>query len=147
MKGWLIDTNVVSEWRKPKPDRRITDFLAQQKRRTIWTSIVCIAEIRKGVEEAADQVVGTMIAQWLENILRPFFESRILGLSEDELLEALKIADQCERKRKRVTAADVWIAATARCNDLIVVTRNVRDFDPTGVPVLNPCTGERFNGA
>jgi predicted nucleic acid-binding protein len=58
----------------------------------------------------------------------------------------MRIADTCERQRNRASVADVLIAAVAEAHDLVVVTRNVSDFAKTAVPILNPWTGERFNG-
>lgn len=146
MTGWLLDTNVISEWRKPRPEPRVIDFLSQQDRTALLTSVICIAEIRKGLEDASDRIVAHSILRWLDEILRPFFGDRLLQLSEDLTLEALRFADDCERRRQRISVADVWIAATACVHGLTVVTRNTKDLVRTGVPVLNPWTGERFNG-
>jgi toxin FitB len=147
MTGWLLDTNVISEWRKPKPDRHVVDFLAQQPRSKLFTSSVCFAEIRKGIEMAKDTKAKKLLAVWLEKTPRPYFGEKILALSEDVVLAAITLVDEIGLKRQNASLVDVWIAATAKHHDLTVVTRNTKDLVKTGVPVLNPWTGERFNSA
>lgn len=147
MTGWLLDTNVISEWRKPKPDRNVVDFLAQQPRSKLFTSTVCFAEIRKGIEMAKDAKAKKFLAVWLEETLRPYFGEKILALSEDVVLAAITIVDEIGLRRKNASLVDVWIAATATHHDLTVVTRNTKDLVKTGVSVFNPWTGERHNGA
>ncbi len=147
MTGWLLDTNVISEWRKPKPDRHVVDFLTQQPRSKLFTSTVCFAEIRKGIEMAINSEVRQSLMDWLERTLRPYFGEKILDLSEDIILTAITLVDEIDAKRKNVSLVDVWIAATAKYHGLTVVTRNTKDLVKTGVPIFNPWTGERFNGA
>jgi toxin FitB len=147
MMGWLLDTNVISEWRKPKPDRHVVDFLAQQPRSKLFTSTVCFAEIRKGIEMAVNSEIRQSLTGWLEKTLRPYFGEKILDLSEDVVLTAITLVDEIDARRKNASLVDVWIAATAKHHGLTVVTRNAKDLIKTGVPIFNPWTGERFNGA
>ena len=147
MTGWLLDTNVISEWRKPKPDRNVVDFLAQQPRSKLFTSAVCFAEIRKGIEMAKDLKAKKLLTVWLEETLRSYFGEKILALSEDVVLAAITLVDEIGLRRKDASLVDVWIAATATHHDLTVVTRNTKDLVKTGVSVFNPWTGERHNGA
>jgi toxin FitB len=147
MTGWLLDTNVISEWRKPKPDRHVVDFLAQHPRAKLFTSTVCFAEIRKGIEMAINSEVRKSLTVWLEKTLRPYFGEKILDLSEDVVLMAITVVDEIDARRKNASLVDVWIAATAKHHGLTIVTRDTKDLVKTGVPILNPWTGERFNGA
>jgi toxin FitB len=145
--GWLLDTNVMSEWRKPKPERRVVDFLVQQPRALLYTSIVCFAEIRKGIDATDDAALRHALADWLDGSLRPYFGDKSLDLSEDVVLAAIGLVDESARRRKNLSLVDVWIAATAKVHHLTVVTRNTKDMANASIPVLNPWTGERFNGA
>lgn len=145
MKGWLLDTNVISEWRKPRPDRRVVEFLSGELRSSLYTSIVCLAEIRKGIEDAPQASTRKALVSWLEQALRPYFGRNALDVTEDIVLTAMRMIDQLQKKRRAVSLVDIWIAATARHRQLCVVTRNTTDLVATGVPVLNPWTGERFN--
>lgn len=147
MKGWLLDTNVISEWRKPRPDRRVIQFLEGQRRLLLFTSVVCIAEIRIGIANVTNRGTAEDLRTWLDQALLPYFNDRVLQLQEAIVFEALCMANRLEKVRTSIPLADLLIAATATCHSLQVVTRNTRDFARTGIRVFNPWTGERFNGA
>ncbi len=147
MKSWLVDTNVISEWQKPRPQKTVLDFLLGAPKNRIFTSVICIAEIRKGIESATTSDLKNRLILWLNEDLRPFFAERVLPASEDVVLEAIKLADTVSQKRLPVNMADCWIAATAKVFELQIVTRNSKDIEPFGVSTFNPWTGERFNGA
>ena len=87
MTGWLIDTNVISELRKPRPEERVVSFVSRQPLDSLFISTVTFAEIRFGIEKLNDPARRAQIAAWLENEMRPLFEGRILPLSEDILLK------------------------------------------------------------
>jgi predicted nucleic acid-binding protein len=145
--GWLLDTNVISEWRKPRQNPNVAAFISEQPSISLYTSIVCLAEIRKGAEDAISAAESKIISRWLQQTLRPYFGERALGVDEEIVYRALRIVDAGNRKRQSLSIADAWIAATAQAHGLIIVSRNTKDFVRTAVPVLNPWTGERFNGA
>jgi toxin FitB len=147
LKSYLVDTNVISEWQKPQPQKSVLDFLLGAPKSKIFTSVICIAEIRKGIEAAPTPDLRRRLDLWLNNDLRPFFTKRILPASEDVVLQAIKLADQVGQSRTSFNMADCWIAATAKQFDLEVVTRNSKDIEIFGVAVFNPWSGERFNGA
>jgi toxin FitB len=112
----------------------------------LHTSVVCLMEIRIGIENLANKAAAASLSNWLENVLGSYFEDRILPLGEDVLVDALKLATRAHRKRRGAPLADVLIAATARVHDLTVVTRNTRDFMGLEVPLLNVWTGKAFEG-
>jgi toxin FitB len=145
--SWLVDTNVISEWQKPRPKKSVLDFLLGAPKNKIFTSVICIAEIRKGIETATTPDLEKRLLGWLEHDLRPFFGERILPATEDVVLEAIKLTDIVSKNRLSVNMADCWIAATAKVFKLQIVTRNSKDLEAYGIPTLNPWTGERFNGA
>lgn len=147
MKSWLIDTNVISEWQKPRPQKSVLDFLIGASKHQIYTSVICIAEIRKGIELARSPDLQQRLKLWLDQDLRSFFSDRILPLSEDVALQAIKLADKAGQTRSSVNMADCWIAATALAFDLEVVSRNSKDLEIFEASTFNPWTGERFNGA
>jgi toxin FitB len=147
LKSYLVDTNVISEWQKPRPQKSVLDFLLGAPKSKIFTSVICIAEIRKGIEAAPTPDLRRRLDLWLNNDLRPFFTKRILPASEDVVFQAIKLADQVGQSRASFNMADCWIAATAKQFDLEVVTRNSKDIEIFGVAVFNPWTGERFNSA
>lgn len=147
MTGFLLDTNVISEWQKPKPAAAVVAFLSGLEKAAIHTSIVCMLELRCGamadpVAERRDRLLA-----WIEGDLRSYFAGRLLEISENVVGICFELVDLARKKRFTPVFFDMIVAATAATEGLTVATRNSKDFVPLGVPVLNPWTGERFNGA
>lgn len=86
MRGWLIDTNVVSELRCARPSQKVRAFVAGQPGDVLFTSDVTFAEIRFGIERIADSARRTDLVHWLDRTLRSLFAGRVLSVSEDALL-------------------------------------------------------------
>jgi toxin FitB len=140
--GWLLDTNVLSELRRPKPDRKVVAFVAGEPLDRLYVSTVTFAEIRFGIELVADPARRSDLTLWLDNKLRPMFDGRNLGLSEDALLKWRLIIEDGRKQGITFSQPDVLIAATAAYHDLVVVTRNTREFAAAGVAVFDPWTGK-----
>jgi predicted nucleic acid-binding protein len=147
VKGFLVDTNVISEWGKPRPSAKVADFVLNSQSQQLFTCTVCFAEIRHGADSAASFELRDRLLKWLDDDLRPFFLNRVLEITEDVVLAALNLMVTSSRKRQPVHLADSLIAATAYAHRLVVATRNDKDFVPLQVAVFNPWTGNRFNGA
>lgn len=147
MKGWLFDTNVVSEWSKPKPDNRAVNALSKLPIRKCFVSVVTTLELQQGHALLPTSAKKTVIGKWLRQEYEHAFQSRILPMDERTLIEALKLAQRANAKRFNPGLADTLIAATAIVSGLVVVTRNGRDFLRFEIPLFNPWTGERFNDA
>jgi toxin FitB len=145
--GWLLDTNIVSEWIKPKQDRRVADFLSGELKTAIYMSQMTIVELKRGIHGLPDSALKSRLAGWLETTLIPDFATRILAVDEAVLDAALILVDVVKKKQRQIAVADALIAATAAAHNLTIVTRNVKDFKLLDVPLFNPFTGERFNGA
>ena len=141
MRGWLLDTNVISELRKLSCDARVRAWADDQEPSTLFLSRVTIAEIRYGIERlpAVDRSRKRLEA-WLAHELRPWFADRVLDVDEEVLLIRRRLIEQAEAIRHTFLQPDLFIAATAILHDLCVVTRNIDDFAPTGVALLNPWT-------
>ena len=131
---YLIDTVVVSELRKPKRDTRLTSWLDGQRTSDLFISVVTVGEIERGIvrQRARDDDFATALATWLDRVLSLYGE-RVLPFD-------LRIARRWGRLSAALgnDSADLMIAATALEHGLTVVTRNVSDFEPTGVETLNP---------
>ena len=141
MRGWLLDTNVISELRKPRCDDRVRAWSEAQVPSSMYLSRVTIAEIRYGIERlpAADRSRKRLEA-WLTHELRPWFADRVVDVDEEVLLIRRRLIEQGEAIRHTFLQPDLFIAATAILHDLCVVTRNTDDFVRTGVALLNPWT-------
>ncbi|MSO76295.1 MAG: type II toxin-antitoxin system VapC family toxin [Alphaproteobacteria bacterium] len=141
MTGWLLDTNVLSELRRPSPNRKVVAFVAGEPLDRLYVSAVTFAEIRFGIELVTDPARRSDITLWLDNKLRAMFDGRILDITEDILLKWRLIMEDGRQRGHTFSHPDLLIAATAAHHDLTVVTRDSDEFEAAGVAVLDPWTG------
>ncbi len=136
--SYLIDTNVISELVRAKPDAAVLDWFANIPDEALFLSVLTLGEIRKGVEKLAspeDTARRERLRLWLEHDLRDWFGPRILPIGPDVADHWGRLLAQAGRP---VPAIDSLLAATALHHDLRLVTRNIRDFDYAGLEVINP---------
>lgn len=138
MRGWLIDTNVLSELRRPKPSQRVRAFVNGQSGDVLFASDVAFAEVRFGIEQIADPGRRADLARWLDHTLRPLFAGRVLPVTEDVLLRWRLMLDRGRTKGHTFSDPDLLIAALAAQAGLIVVSRDTGHFVAAGVPVFDP---------
>ena len=138
MSGWLLDTNVLSELRRPRPNARVRDFVAAQPLEQLFVSTVTLAEIRFGIDLVADPVRRAELGDWLLHRVRPMFARRVLEVSEDVMFKWRLLVEDGRRAGHTFSQRDLIIAATALQHGFTVVTRDVGDFSPARVPLLNP---------
>ncbi len=138
MRGWLIDTNVVSELRRARPAQKVRAFVAGQPGDVLFTSDVTFAEVRFGIEQITDPARRADLVRWLDSTLRPLFAGRALAVTEDVLLRWRLMLEVGRKKGHTFSEPDLFIAALAALADLIVVSRDVSEFIAAGVPVLDP---------
>jgi predicted nucleic acid-binding protein len=136
--AYLLDTNVISELRKLRPEPRVLDFVAAQALEQLFISTVTLAEIRFGIERLPDAGRRAELGAWLTNKVRPMFEHRVLPVSEDVMLVWRLMVDARRKSGHTFSQPDLIIAATAAHHGLTVVTRDVSEFVQARVPVLNP---------
>jgi toxin FitB len=136
--GWLLDTNVLSELRRPKPEPRVAAFIATQALDLLYVSVVTFAEIRFGIELLPDPSRRAELHDWLTHTLRPMFEQRVLPVSEDVMFKWRLLVEEGRRAGHTFSQPELIIAATALHHGLTVVTRDAGDFEKARVPVLNP---------
>lgn len=138
MRGWLIDTNVVSELRRARPAQKVRTFVAGQPGDVLFTSDVTFAEVRFGIEQITDPALRADLVQWLDRKLRPLFAGRVLAVTEDALLRWRLMLEVGRKKGHTFSEPDLLIAALAALADLIVVSRDVSEFIAADVPVFDP---------
>jgi hypothetical protein len=138
VRGWLLDTNVVSELRKTKPDAKVINFIAAQPGETLFISDVTVAEITYGIEQLSNAARRTDLRLWLDRNLRPLFAGRILAITEDVIVRWKTMVVQGQRRGHTFGQPDLFIAAIAALQELVVVSRDVSEFVEAGVPVFDP---------
>lgn len=133
MNRYLFDTNVVSELRKPRPHGAVLSWISGLQEKQIYLSAVTIGELQTGVEltRRQDSMKAAEIELWVDQLAQSF---QVLPMDARCFREWARLM---EGKAERLLE-DVMIAATARIHDLIVATRNERDFKQLGVQVLDP---------
>ena len=136
--AWLLDTNVLSELRRPRPEPRVVAFVADRPLEQLFVSSVTLAEIRFGIELLAEPNRRAELNEWLTHKVRPMFEHRVLQITEDIMLKWRLLVEVGRKTGHVFSQPDLLIAATAIQHNLTVVTRDRSDFDKSGVPVLNP---------
>ncbi|MBY0330114.1 MAG: type II toxin-antitoxin system VapC family toxin [Acetobacteraceae bacterium] len=137
--GWIVDTNVVSELRKPRCHPNVLAWSRKHGASPLFVSCVTFAEIRAGIEALAeDDAFRHELQEWLDRTLRHWFRGRVLDIDEAVVFAWRAMVDDGKARRRTYAQPDLFIAATAATHGLGVVTRNVADFHQVGIPVVNP---------
>jgi len=138
--NFLLDTNVISEPMKARPNAGVLAWLAEADEDSVFLSVVTITELRYGIERLATGRRRDYLDRWLRKDLSSRFEGRILPVD-------LGIADACGRLVARsesmgrpIEPRDAFIAATAEIHGLTLVTRNASDFEATVKTIVTPWT-------
>jgi predicted nucleic acid-binding protein len=136
--SYLLDTNVVSEWAKPRPDPGVLAWLAAADEDQLHLSVGTIAELRYGVSLLASGQRKRQLDQWLQEELLARFARRILPVDAAIALIWGDVRAGRQRTGRPISAMDALIAATARIHGLALVTRNRSDFDGSLIDIVNP---------
>lgn len=137
MSGWLLDTNVILELRRPHPNAQVRAFVAGQPLEALFVSTVTLAEIRFGIDLISDPVRRADLGDWLQHRVRPMFGQRVLEVSEDIMLKWRLLVENGRKSGHTYSQPDLIIAATALQYGLTVVTRDTGDYRLARVPLLN----------
>jgi predicted nucleic acid-binding protein len=140
--GWLLDTNVLSELRRPRPEPKVVSFVAAQPLDSLVISSVTLAEIRFGIELVTDAGRRAELNDWLTHKVRPMFEQRILPVTEDIMFKWRLLVEDGRKAGHTFSQPDLIIAATALEHGLTVVSRDTTDYERARVPVLNPWSAD-----
>jgi len=136
--GFLLDTNIPSEFSRDRPEPRVVRWLKAQPIASLFLSAVTIGEIRKGLVVLPLSRRRTQLENWFHTDLLIWFRNRILPVTHSIADRWGLLDGQCQLRGTPLNSADGMIAATAIEHGLIVVTRNLRDFAGLGVEVFNP---------
>ena len=138
MTGWLLDTNVLSELRRPRPAPQVAAFVAAQPLDLLFVSTVTLAEIRFGIELVADANRRAELNGWLTHKVRPMFDERILPVTEDVMFTWRLLVEEGRKTGHTFSQPDLIIAATGLHHGLTVVTRDTGDYAKTRVALFDP---------
>ena len=138
MSGFLLDTNVISELVKPKPEPRVTTWIDSIDEDLLYLSVLTLGEIRKGIATLRDASRRMTLEAWLDSDLISRFAERILSIDRAVADRWGQLAADAAAARSPLPVIDGLLAATALDHNLTLVTRNTKDVAVTGVPVFNP---------
>jgi predicted nucleic acid-binding protein len=136
--AWLLDTNVLSEIRRLKPEPKVLAFIAAHPLDEFYISTVTLAELRYGIELLSTGDKRDDLNIWLTQTIRPMFEGRVLPITEDIMLRWRIVVENGRKTGHTFSQPDLIIAVTALHHGFTVVTRDRSDFEKAGVPVVNP---------
>jgi predicted nucleic acid-binding protein len=135
--NFLLDTCIISEPKQKRSSAKVLEWLDAQDESKLYLSVLTIGEIKKGISRLESSRKKAELEKWLEQ-LRLRFSRRILPLSEKTFLIWGKMYGEFERKGIVRPAFDSLLEATALENDMIFITRNVKNFYNSQVTILNP---------
>lgn len=136
--SFLLDTNVVSEWVRPRPDEGVVAWLADADEDRVFISVVTLAELRYGIERLTAGQRRRRLDEWLTGELPLRFEGRVLPIDAAIADAWGRLTASREAVGRPIAVADAVIAATAEAHGLALVTRNVSAFEATVKAVVNP---------
>ena len=137
--NFLLDTNAVSEWVKPRPNQGLIRWMEAADEDRVFLSVISLAELRYGVDRMPTGARQSRLEQWLRNELPLRFEGRILSVDQNVAEAWGRTVSRSEAAGRPMAVMDAFLAATAEIHRLTLVTRNVRDF-PALKDVINPWT-------
>jgi toxin FitB len=136
--NFLLDTNVVSEWTKPRPDAGVVAWLAEADEDRIFVSVITVAELRHGIERLPAGARRERLETWLTDQVPLRFEERLLAVDAETANVWGRVMAQGQTAGRLPGTMDAFIAATVLQHDMTLVTRNVSDFEALGVKIVNP---------
>ena len=134
----LLDTCVISELVRQRPDAKVVEWLQQQDPDSLYLSFLTVGDIKKGIAKRSGDARAVKLEEWLQTTILGTFADRILPVERDVALEWGRICGEAESVGKRRPAIDSLIAATALVHKMKLVTRNINDMAGMGVPIFNP---------
>ena len=135
--NYLLDTCVISELVKNSPDKNVLDWLRSTPAERLYLSVITIGEIRKGLLKLPDSKRKDLLTNWLDSLLEDY-KNRILTIDLTVAENWGSIQGKAEKEGNSMPSIDGLIAAIAYTHNLAIITRNVNDFKPSGIPIKNP---------
>ena len=137
MSGFLLDTNIISELVKPKPEASVTEWIENTDESLLYLSVLTLGEIRRGIAALPQSRRRATLEAWLDKDLRARFENRILAIDQ-EVADRWGLLTAAARNQGIVPVIDGLLAATALEHNLTLVTRDTGQIPSMGIAVFNP---------
>jgi toxin FitB len=136
--GFLLDTNIIFELIKPKPEPRLVTWISGTDESLLYLSVLTLGEIRKGIEALTKPARRVQLETWLDSELRLRFSGRILSIDDEVADRWGVIVGRAASRKMGLPVIDGLLAATALHYNLTLVTRNSKDVVGTEALVFNP---------
>ena len=137
--NYFLDTCVISELVKTKPNLRVAEWIRSQDEESLFLSVITIGEIQKGISKLPDgRKKKQQLENWLNNELQERFKDRILEVTIGTARVWGQVLGACEKKGVNLPAIDSLIASQGIFHKMTVVTRNISDMEPSGVQLFDP---------
>jgi tRNA(fMet)-specific endonuclease VapC len=137
---YLLDTCVISELVSKRPETAVINWIDSIDDEHIYLSVITLGEIKKGVEKLPDSARKEQLTAWLEEDLLSRFQGRVMGVDASVMFTWGTLTAKLEQRGTPMPAIDSLIAAIALHGNLTLVTRNIQDFQGSGIALLNPWT-------
>lgn len=135
---YLLDTCVISELIRPKPDHNVISWMQEQSENDLYLSVLTFGEIEKGIKKATNLTRKKNLQLWVENDLKKRFEGRIIPIDLDVSIKWGDIQGAAELIGKSMPTIDGLIAVSGLTHNCVVVTRNSSDMVQSSVELINP---------
>jgi predicted nucleic acid-binding protein len=136
--NYLLDTCILSEFTRRQPDEKVIRWVDHIDEEKLFISVITIGEIQRGIERLPESHRKTELLVWMNDGVIERFDQRIVPLDTQTLLLWGSLTARMENAGHPMSIMDSLIAATALQNNLIIATRNIGDFIPGGLQVINP---------
>ena len=138
MKGFLLDTNIISELIRPKPDANVVSWIANRMASELFITSMTIGELTRGAQKIGNTKRGLELQHWIAHDVMQQFNHRILAFDTKAARDWGILMGDGDRHGLSLPAADTQIAAIARVNQLSIATRNTKDFERMLDSIVNP---------
>ena len=135
---YLLDTNIISELISKTPDRNVVDYLLSLDEEHLYLSVITIGEIKSGIEKLNNGHKKSKLLHWLENDLLVRFQGRIIPIDTEIMLQWGVMQNRLKQIGKPLPIMDSLIGATSQVKNLLLLTRNEKDFQNLDLKIVNP---------
>jgi predicted nucleic acid-binding protein len=136
----VLDTNVLSELMRANPDEMVLAWLDSQNSQDLYTTAITVAELSYGVARLAHGKRKTALRGAIESMLEGELAGKILPFNTHSARGYAMLVAECEARSRAISSADAQIAAICHVHDAVLATRNGKDFEATGVAIIDPWT-------